>query len=245
MTKVVAVSRVHYGVDYLHAVIKSTEPIAAHHVVLYTPTPTFGNDPGMPCPDSREALLGQATLAGGDRLHWLDIDPSVNTVIDLYPDADLILELDADECLHQNLAIDIVARYEAGELTQRRYRLPMIHHWRCFNYACTDGQWPTRLYLPQVAGGGDAAWYPPDCGYYLHHFGYARRDVDMQYKLACSLHRSEFRVNWWNDIYCQFPERLTDLHPVSLDFWNAEFIEDSRLPAVLINHPYRGLEIIE
>lgn len=245
MTKVIAVSRVHYGLDYGDSVIRSTEPIAEKHVILYTPTPTFGHDPGMPCPDSREALYEQAKIAGGERLHWLDIDPSVNTVIDLYPDADLILELDYDEILHQNLAADIVARYEAGELTERRYRLPMIHHWRSFRYACTDGQWPTRLYLPKVSPvGSDPAWYP-NTGFYIHHFGYARADKDMLYKLACSLHKNEFRVNWWDEIYCRFPTRLHDLHPVSLNFWQAEKHEDALLPAVLINHPYRHLDIIE
>lgn len=243
---IVALTRLHYGADYLDAVIRSTEPIAAKHIILYTEHPSFGRDTDLPCPDSRDALKRIAEIAGGDRLHWIDNPaPGVAAALGLFRDIEMLLELDGDEVLHQDLAADILARYRAGELTAPRYRLPMIHHWRSFGYACSDGQWPTRLYLPGLPGEA-IAWYPPtEPKRYIHHFGYARRTADMRYKWAVSLHGPEMRADWWPDIWEGFPERLADLHPVSDNgFWKAEPFPDSDLPAVLINHPYRDLAVI-
>lgn len=244
---IVAFTRLHYGQDFLDAVIRATEGYADKHVVIYTPFPSFGRQPSMPCPDSRADLYEIAKIAGKERLHWIEHPaPEGRLAFEAYPDADLFMECDADEIYAQQLAADIVRRFRAGELTERVYRLPFVHHWRSFHWACTDAQWPMRLYLPKNPPGKDAAWYPAeDRVHVISHFGYARKTQDMLYKLECSLHNSEFRPGWWEEKYCKFPTVLDDLHPVSIGLWNAEPYADGDLPAVLIGHALRSLEVIE
>lgn len=242
---ILALTRLHYGADYLDAVIRSSEPFAEKHVVVYTDKPNFPGEPSIPCPDTREQLYEIARIAGGERLHWIDDPhPGVSVAFQHYRDIEMLLELDADEVIHQDLCADILRSHADEKLTAKRYRLPFIHHWRTFRYGCTDGQWPVRLYVPN-AEQDEIAWYPRT-GTYIHHFGYVRRAVDMQYKWDLSLHKSELRPEWWTDIWAAFPERLQDLHPVSNNgFWNAEPFEDGLLPAALVNHQYRYLEVVE
>lgn len=242
-----AITRLHYGAPYLDACIRSSEGFAEKHIVIYTEQPNFPGSPSMPCPDTREQLFQIARTAGGERLVWIDHpEPGVGIALDLYPQIRMAMELDSDEILHQDLGTDIKRRFEAGELTAKRYRLPMIHHWRAFRYGCTDGQWPVRLYLP-YAERNDVDWYPhTEPKRYIHHMGYAIPRAHMEYKWMLSLHKNEMRPEWWGEIYDRFPERLTDLHPVSNNgFWNAEEIPDGELPAAFINHPYRYLEVVE
>lgn len=240
---ILALTRLHYGADYLDAVIKSTEGFAEKHIVVYAEEHNFPGDPSMPCPDTRDQLYKIAQDAGGDRLVWIDDpQPAVAVAYRYYSDIDMLLELDADEVAHQDLLQHILQRWDDGKLGGKRWRLPMIHHWRSFRYGCTDGQWPIRLYV----GGMDDEidWYERT-GTYIHHFGYARRDTDMQYKWELSIHKNELRPEWWGEVWAKFPERLTDLHPTNNNgFWNAEPFEDGLLPAALINHPYRYLEVI-
>jgi hypothetical protein len=245
MTQIIAITRCHYGKDYLDAVIRSTAGFAEKHIVAYSPVPTFGRGASMPCPDSRDELYKIARDAGGDRLRWIeDRVPSIYVAFDEYPEADLILELDADEVIHQDLGRDITERFERGELDHYRYRLPMTHHWRNFHLTCHDDNWPERLYLPKAAI-QETAFYART-GTFIHHFGYARRDLDTRYKWQLSIHADELRPEWWSEIWDSFPDRLEDIHPVNREgFWNAVPFADGLLPAALINHPYRGLEVVK
>lgn len=244
--KIDALTRLHYGAPFLDAVIRSTEGLAEHHWIVYTETHNFPGNPTMPCPDTRDQLYEIARIAGGDRLRWLDHPaPGVGVVLGEHHEIDAMLELDGDEPIHQDLAADIRRKLESGELNHRRYRIPMCHHWRSFKYVCYDGQWPVRLYLPH-AEVDDVAWYDrmvPER--YIHHMGYVQPRAHMIYKWMLSIHKAELRPEWFTEIYDKFPERLTDLHPVSKDFWNAEPINMSELPACLITHPYRELEMVD
>lgn len=245
MTQIIAVSRVHYGVDYLPYVLRSALPFVDKHLVIYTPVPTFGRYTDLPNPDSRDALLNAAQSVGSDKVLWVEGVPvEVDTALRYFPDADIVLELDADEIIEPALFQDIIARYERGELTHRAYRLPFLHFWRSFNHACDDAGWPVRLYLPKNAHGVPQMYPTGDSGRVLH-FGYARRESDMRYKWETSVHVGELRPEWWRDIWARFPERLMDVHPVIRDFWNAESFDKALLPAVLQDHPYFELEVIE
>lgn len=245
--KVIAFTRLHYGADYLDAVIRSTEGFAEKHVILYTARPTFGTFTDMSNADSREGLLAIAQNAAWNRVDWVEGVPiQPETVVQRYPDADIVLELDGDEVIHQDLFTDILRRVEMGELTENRYRLPFLHHWRSFKYGCTDGQWPIRLYLPKNPYGTEVYYPRSEPQRYVHHFGYARDEASTRYKWEVSMHRSELRPEWWGEIWGGFPNRLNDVHPVCRDgFWNAGEIADGDLPAALINHPYRYLEVIK
>lgn len=245
--KIIAFTRVHYGLDYLEWVMRSTLGFAMQHIILYSPEVSLGfNRSERPCPDNRQELFKAARRAG-PRLSWIDgVRPNVESILFIHPDADAVLELDADEVIHPSLVEDIRRRLEGGELAAREYRLPFVHHWRNFGYVCRDTNWPIRLYLPKNHDGNTDYWPEGDIHGAIHHFGYARSIVDMRYKLDCSVHKPEFRPGWWDDIFLKFPERLNDLHPVCVDgFWNAEPISRSTLPPVLFDHPYFNLEVIE
>lgn len=246
MTTIHALTRLHYGAPYLDACIRSTEGLAEKHWVVYAERHNFPGNPTIPCPDTRDQLLEIAQRAGGDRLMWIDHPaPGVDVVLRDHPEIDLMIELDSDEIAHQDLAVDIKRRMESGDLMFQKYRLPFVHHWRSFRYACTDAQWPVRLYL-QHAQVAETVFYPmPEPARYVHHFGYVLPRVYMDYKWMLSIHRPELRPEWFEEIYARFPERLTDLHPVSHELWNAQPFADGDLPAVLINHPYRYLEMVD
>ncbi len=243
--KIIAFTRLHYGADYLAEVIKSTEGFAERHIVLYTPVANFPGKTNLPCPDERQQLMDIARQAGGPRVEWVEGMPiGAQSAMEICPDADLLLELDGDEIIQPALFKDILRRYKAGELTNRHYRLPMLHHWRSFNYVCRDQLRPVRIYLPQIQENGDALYYPEGAGY-IHHFGYARNLVDTRYKLALSMHADEFRTGWWDEVFMDFPARKKDLHPVVVDIWNAEPYDRHSLPEFMHNHEYFDLEVIE
>lgn len=241
---IIAVSRVHYGKDYLASVIQSALPYVDKFVVLYTPVPTFGRFTDMPCPDSREALYNIALAVGGKKMDWREGVPTLpDTVWHLYPQANIVLELDADEIIEPQLFEGILTDYEAGKLDQFCYRLPFLHHWRSFNYVCKDAGWPARLYLPKYPR-AEAHYYDNPSGY-IHHFGYARNRYDTEYKWQTSTHIGELRPEWWTEVWDKFPERLTDIHPVSRDFWNAEPYDKCKLPVFMHNHVYFDREVID
>lgn len=245
---IVAFTRLHYGADYLGSVMASALPFVDKYIILYTPTATFGRIPSIPCPESRDTLYEIARACAGDKLEWRDDLPvNAGTAIGLHSDAEITLELDADEVIHPVLFEKILNDYRDGKLDAYCYRLPFLHHWRSFRYVCQDASWPARLYLPRQYKDPETnvnTQYYANPPAHVHHFGYARNEQDMRYKWEASVHNSDFRANWWSDIWEKFPERLTDLHPVSVDFWNAELFAANGLPPVLGGHPYRDMEVI-
>lgn len=240
---IIAATRAHYGADFLAAVLRSTEGFADRHVVMYTAVPTFGPSSELVNPDTREELLAIAHETAGNRLLWIEnVTPSISYVLDEFADADMILELDTDEVAHQDYLADIRRRYLAGELDHYRYRLRMVHHWRSFHVVCRDPQTQLRLHLPRAPIREEAVY--PDIGRYIHHFGYAKTEAHMLYKWSLSVHKDDLRPEWW-DTWQSYPARTTDLYPVPSDFsWDAEPFPDSELPAALLGHPYRYMEVI-
>jgi hypothetical protein len=241
---IVAFTPLHYGSPMLDAVIRSTEGFAEKHLVHYAHVPNFPGNPTMPNPDTREQLLDIAITAGGKRLHWTETHtPDLLMAMREHTDIEMMLQLDSDEIGHQGLLEDILRRYRNGELTHSMYYLPMRHFWRSFRWACKDSQWPRRLYIPN-APIDEPAYYPDDT-WYIEHFGYAVPRAHMIYKWQLSRHKEELRPEWWTEIYDKFPERMTDLHPVSIGMWNAEPFEDGMHAACLMSHPNRYLDVIE
>lgn len=242
---IVAITRLLYGKAYLGAVIRSTAGFADRHLITYTYTPSAGfGSTSLPCPDSRDELLLIAHQAAGKRLHWVEGKPiSAMVAFDEFDDIDMLLELDSDEIPHQDLLADIRERFDRGELTHKRYRLQMVHHWRSFRYVCRDPQRQLRLHIPNAPIDADAVY--PEIGRYIHHMGYAINDELMRFKWAISVHRGDLRPDWWQTWHSS-PMRLTDLYPVAADFqWNAEPFPDGDLPAALIGHPYRSMSVIK
>lgn len=243
--KIIAYTRVHYGADYLRDVIRSTEGFAEKHVLLYTPHTSAGfGSTNIPNPDSYHVLRNIASESGY-RVEWREkMAMDMRSVTALYPDADIVLGLDADEVIAPELFQAIIDAVKSGELTKHMYRLPMIHFWRSFGYVCEDSNHPVRLYLPKNKN--DETDYFPNGNGVIYHMGYARTVKDTDYKVRVSAHLREFRPEWWNEIFMKFPERLEDLHPVCLHgFWNAKPFDRSTLPEFMHKHEYFELEVIE
>lgn len=242
--EIIAFTRLHYGADYLASVIQSALSFVDKYVILYTAYPTFGRYTDVPNPDNRETLYNIAASVAGDKLDWREGVPvEAETAWQLYPQADIALELDADEVIEPQLFRQAIDMFNRGELTSYCYRLPFLHHWRSFGYVCEDSGWPARLYIPRNQK-SDAVHLPNPAGY-VHHFGYARANVDMRYKWETSAHIGELRREWWAETWNAFPQRLTDVHPVSVNFWDAKPYNRNLLPSFMHAHPYFDREVIE
>lgn len=246
--KIYGVIRLHYGADYLRWVIKSFRPIAEKVVILYTEMPSFQG--GRPSRDgnidTRADLVACIPEEDKERILWYDNQPvDVYQVPRIFPEVDAVLELDSDEVISPELCGSILHEIDQGTLGDRVYRLPMIHHWRSFNYYCTNQGWPTRMFFPKNTGGNDS-YFPG--GYergVIHHFGYCRRRKEMEYKVDLSEHRPEWRPGWWEEKYNRFPEVLEDVHPTCINMWNAQPYDKTKMPDIMRDHPYWDLEVVE
>lgn len=240
---IVGYTMLHYGKDYLAYALQSLRDYVDKHVILYSPTPTFGSHTDLPCPDSRDELYAIAKDVLGNKLAWFEgYRQNYEVVANLYLKAKLIMEVDADEVWTPGLVASVLRRYHDRGIAQGSYRMPMIHHWRSFGYVCKDGLWPTRMH---VVGQETIPTMWPYGGAPVHHFGYARAVSDTHYKIETSAHRGEWRDGWFDNVFLNFPARLTDLHPVVKDMWNAEHYDRSKLPDFMKSHPWFNAEVIQ
>jgi len=238
---VVGYTMLHYGVDYLASALQSLRDYVDQHVIIYSPTPTFGSQTTLTCPDSGEALRAIAESVLGKKLVWIEgLRQNYSTVMKLLPSTRLILETDADEIWTPSLTAIALRNWREGNLAPGRYRMPMVHHWRSFGYVCRDNAWPIRMFVP----GSDASRMWPYQGRPIHHFGYARSVADTRYKIETSAHKGEWRAGWFDEVFLRFPDRLADLHPVVQGFWNAERYDRADLPDFMHSHPWFGAEVI-
>lgn len=249
---IVAYCRVHYGLDYLAYVMRSALPYVDKFIVLYTPVPTFGHWTQTPCPDSQYDLMSLAykTIENlgmtGDKLAWIENElQSLDTVLRHYPQADIVLELDADEIIDPVMFEDIIVKYRQGALPLHQYTIPFLHHWRSFGWVCRGGD-SARLYLPQNPQSPYGTY--PDAPGAIHHMGYARSISDMRYKWELSVHKPELRFDWWDTKFLPWtPEAgpYEDLHPTMNNYWNAEPYDRSGYPDFMRFHPYYNMAVIE
>lgn len=242
-----AVTRLHYGIDYLPWVVRSTRRLADKHILLYNHHPSFR--PGRDRPEwleTRQQMHDVLFDEDKDRVRWIENEPiSPHTVHVLYPETDVIVELDADEVISPQLVKSIHLALASGVMQDRMYRMPMIHHWRCFDYICKNPGWPKRLFMPKNSGSDEAYFQGGyDVGVY-HHFGYCRKRRAMEYKWELSMHLPELRQDWWEKKYDAFPDELTDLHPCVFDMWNAEKYDKQQMLEYMGDHPYFELEKVD
>jgi hypothetical protein len=177
----------------------------------------------------------------GSKLEWFEgYRQNHETVQLLLPKARLILEVDADEVWPAKLIAGVLRAFRNNLLTAGRYRTPMIHHWRSFDYVCRDTLWPVRVGVP----GSSEAKFGPAWDASIHHFGYARSVADTRYKIETSAHKGEWRAGWLDNVFLRFPSRLTDLHPVVADMWAAEPYDRHQLPEFMRGHPWFNQEVI-
>lgn len=244
--RVVGMTILHYGREYLDAAIQSVINHVDAFYVFYTDKGSHGSRTDVRCPESRDELMEIAQNAAGEKLKWFDGDYSYEgqhreRIHHYEPDADAIIVVDADE-IYSAVAMEqilLAARYEQA----RNYRIPMIHYWRSMYRAVLhDPAYPTRLILPKVRSGEDVIHCSP-----IHHFGYAQTPAIVRYKWLIHGHRGELRhdVDWFNDVY--MANRQFDCHPVGSDAWNPETVDPFALglPEHMRAHPFAGMQVIE
>src|SRR5260221_109565 len=148
----------HYGCDFLAYALRSLVDYVDKHVIIYSPTPTFGAQTALPCPDSRDSLRAIANSVLGKKLVWIEgVRQNYESVMRALPATRLILETDADEIWSPSLVASAIRSWRIANLAPGRYRMPMQHHWRSFGYVCRDASWPVRMYVAPGIGQSDTA----------------------------------------------------------------------------------------
>lgn len=245
MVKAVAMTPLLYGRDFLASAIRSVIDAVDVYQVIYSPEGSHGHRADAPCPESEEELFNIANEAAKGKLKWYrghfaHEGIQRDMIFQLAPDADVILAVDSDEVYADGLAADAIAFAQIAGV--RNIRLPFLHLWRSFHRGFAhDPAYPIRVICPKIATGETTM--PTDKR--VWHFGYAQRSEIVAYKVQVHGHRGEWRkdVDWLNNVF--FANRQYDCHPVGSDAWNCEDIDQSQLPSVLLNHPYRFMGVIE
>ena len=262
--KTIAYTALLYGSDYLPYAIRSIIDYVDEYWVLYTENPSHGHrGGGVPKPqrESRENLYRIATLAAGNKLHWIDGNwhyegQHRDTIFEVCPDADMILVLDSDEIWTDGLPFVAINFWKMNwnHLAlppYRNYRVPIIHYWRSFHRCVLyDPAYPVRVIYPQVEG-GEAVLDSFDkwgCqgNQQINHMGYAIRPDLMRYKLSIHGHKNEFPdiEKWYQGKF--LANEQEDCHPVGSEYWNPETVDPmDHLPQFMQEHPFYEMDVIE
>lgn len=250
--KIIAYTALLYGASYLGYAIRSIIDHVDEYYVLYAAAGgSHGTRVNIPCPESREQLYAIASRAAGEKLRWIDgtwtqEGQQRDSILDICPDADVILALDADEIWPPHTYDGLFWRYLEGVAeigTYHAFRWPMIHMWRSFYRGVLhDPAFPARVILPKVKGNDVITlnYNPP-----IVHFGYAQPSSIVQYKMKIHGHRAELRtdIDWFIERFMANAQH--DCHPVGSEFWNPEPVNPwDYLPEFMQDHPFAQLEVI-
>lgn len=251
-TKVISYTALLYGADFLEYAIRSVIDVVDEHWIIYSPTGSHGHRTDQPCPDTRDELYACAQRGAGSKLRWVDAGPFEHEgkqrehIYTLAPTADVILWVDSDEVYADGLAAGLVwtaTRPMSLRVREaKRFRVPFVHLWRSFSRGFAhDPAYPHRVICPKALG-DDEETVQTDLR--IWHFGYSQRSEIVKFKMETHGHKNEFRkdCDWFSDVF--IANRQTDCHPVGSDAWNCEDIDQSKLPSVLANHPYRNMKVI-
>lgn len=246
--KIIGLTVIHYGADYLKYSIGSVINFVDEHYVIYSSQGSHGSRTSEVCPDTREQLAALAIEAAGDKLRWVEKEfdnegAQREYIHELAPDADCIIVVDSDEVYSEKLISDLDHLFSQPRYYNRRSRVGFWHYWRSFKRGFMhDPAWPERIIFPQVVNNNAGTI---DTDGIIHHFGYAQRPEIVRYKQLTHGHKGEWRkdIDWFNDVF--MANRQTDCHPVGSEYWNCEDMDLSQLPAILADHPYAEMDVIE
>lgn len=245
MAKVISMTCLHYGADYLAWALRSIVDSVDECWVLYTPQGSFGAHANMPCPDSEAVLFAAAQLGAGNKLRWHKGDyhnegQHRDAIYTLCPDFYVMMIVDADEIWQPGLAGDVVSHFERHP-DHKSVRIVTPQFWRSFYRG-----------MPNDGLYAEHGWnrHGTQTGMYLEsdkqifHFGYAQNEAVTYYKQFTHGHRDEWKKDWFDTKF--LPNSQFDVHPVINNFWNAEALDPFAmgLPEWMRTHPYAGLEVI-
>lgn len=262
--KVISLTVLHYGREYLGAALTSVIDHVDEAWVLYTDKGSHGARTDIPCPETESELHQIAAIAAGHKLRWHKGEYSYEgqhreKIHELAPDADVIVTLDADEIWPQVSAYPGGLRDVFESATKQddiwSFRWPMIHAWRSLSKLILyDPAFPQRVTVVKNIGKTNRIEvfpsYVKEDGFQqrpIVHCGYAQTPAIVEYKWRIHGHIGELRrdVNWFQDVYMN-KARSTDLHPVGSDAWNYEIVQPEKYyPRWMKFHPFWGKEWIE
>lgn len=237
----------HYGVEYLKECLTSIKDHCEKVVVSYTANGSHGFQNHVPCPDKEEDIYRISLEVLGDKLIW---DRAISyraenvhrAVVHKYSQGyDLVLSIDADE-VYKTEDLQTALEY-AYNNKERDYGINgYINFWRSFSWACYDGFRPIRIENLNNAN----TLQNLNCPLTVYHFSTAQSETIMRYKYHVFGHANEIKPDWLNKIhYGWTPENnFGDLHPVSINLWNAVPFDKNTLPESLKNHPNFNKELI-
>lgn len=240
----------HYGVDYLAYALRSVYDHVERLNVVYTPHPSHGQRGVLSPPESEASLRFAATAHDpAGKVDWRvthhvwQEGPQRDLALELCRQggADLALVVDCDEVWPE---ATLVAALEHAwrENKARQWLVNMTTLWRSFGWACMDNMWPVRIVDFRHADG--IAYVPKELGP-VYHFGYAVRDLIMQYKMSCHGHKAEWRPGWYEQKWSAWPP-VADCHPTCAEnTWEPQPFDRALLPEIMRGHPFYNLERID
>lgn len=239
--KVLAYYPLHYGMEYLDASIRSVAPYVDKIIILYAAQPSFGHHTDTPCPEP-EWVLRAIAEGASDKVQWVQTSGTSegnhrDQVMPYAEGYDLLLAVDADEVWMGAALEDCL--WFAYHGTAHRYNIEgFVNFWKSFNYICTDGFTPARIFNLNCHNQEEE-----NLPGRVYHFGYAQRREIIAYKMCIHGHR-DIRPEWL-DIYLNWTPESRLLHPASRDIWvQAEPFDKTTLPDILKTHPNYNKEII-
>jgi len=242
--KTLAYIPLHYGREYLEACITSIDPHVDKILILYTESPSYGQNRGLRNPETREELTAIANKAS-DKIQWVEVSHTSQEnkhremVFRYAQGYDLIMAVDADEIFTDIEAMKEAA-FETGARNINVAGSQWQHFWRSFNEVHRDGFAPTRFHC--VNNTTQSATI--HCGQ-IYHMGYAQSEELTRYKISVHGHKS-IPGSWFNDKWLKYVKGVTKtLHPDSETVWiETESFDKATLPKVLKEHKYYNLNRI-
>lgn len=261
----------HYGADYLEAVIDSIIDAVDEVAIIHTEQPSHGSATRLPLPEQErkhnlsEIFQNCKKKHTGKRKKFTWINNRTSFQENAHrQDAVRYLEkagyqvgvvVDADEIWQTEVLKDAVV--ECFNSSHREFQTRWSgwrHFYRSFNNYCVDQFQPVRFY--NFSNYGRSLGIIENVE--IYHMGYAISESTMQYKLSCHGHKNEIRstffkewqnfdVDKWNDYIQKHhrPDIDWTLHPASKQVWrNTQEQDVDQLPDVLKNHKYFGLQKI-
>ncbi len=235
----------HYGKPYVAAAVASIYDQVDKICIAYTDQPSQSFPTNLECPDSRKDLL-EELAPYMDKIEWLDghwqhEHEHCDAARAMCGGYEWRFRIDADEVTAPGSVAEWVRQAKLTDY--KEFRVPMIHFWRSFSRVCRDSQFPIRLERDNGAGMG---WLDSEGEkYIMYHFGYALPTKYIIYKMQVQGHHSEWRNNWFDQMW--LTNAQLDLHPVIYipPFWNAEEFDKNKLPDIMKTHAYFNEDLIE
>ena len=238
--KVLGFMPIHYGIEYLKESLLSIRDHVDGMVVSYTHKPSHGFKTILECPDKAEDIRKICEDVLGDKLIWDEAEfygaeNQHRNVAKKYSQGfDLIISIDADE-VFEPTETEIALKY-AYTHNERYYGIKgYLNFWRSFNWICLDGFRPIRIENLNRHN----SLQNLECPLTIYHFSTAQKREIMEYKYSCFGHANEIKNDYLENVFYKWtPENnFGDLHPVSLNLWNAIKYDKNKLPNFMHSHP--------